>query len=151
MSDDAVDGDGVDGNGVDERTADGGAMDRSATDGVEPVGDRRDLLPFEDLVAPEPLAADPPAVARFAAFGLILLGGALGALVGYGVGDVMYRDQTWAAVGALLGAITGAGRGRCGGQPHPQGHGGMAGGGAPGGPAPRVGGSGTGSGPGGAE
>ena len=78
------------------------------SDDIEPVGGDRAPLPFEDLAAPEPLTADPPKAARLAAFGSILLGGILGGLVGYGVGDVMFRNGTWAAVGALLGAITGA-------------------------------------------
>ena len=78
------------------------------SDDIEPVGGDRAPLPFEDLAAPEPLAADPPKAARLAAFGSILLGGLLGGLVGYGVGDVMFRNDTWAAVGALVGAITGA-------------------------------------------
>ncbi len=75
---------------------------------IEPVSGERAPLPFEDLAAPEPLDADPPAAARYAAFGSVVLGGVLGALVGYGVADVMFRDSTWAAVGALLGALTGA-------------------------------------------
>ncbi len=78
------------------------------SDDIEPAGRDRTPLPFEDLAVPEPLTADPPAGARLAAFGSILLGGVLGALVGYGVGDVMFRDGTWAAVGALAGALTGA-------------------------------------------
>lgn len=77
-------------------------------DQIEPVGQDRTPLPFEDLVAPEPVAADPPGAARWLAFASILAGGVLGAMVGYGVGDVMARDSTWAAVGALLGALTGA-------------------------------------------
>lgn len=77
-------------------------------DEIEPVAPDRTPLPFEDLVAPRPVAADPPGMARWLAFGLILVGGILGAMVGYGVGDVMARDSTWAAVGALLGALTGA-------------------------------------------
>jgi hypothetical protein len=88
---------------------DGGAADTNTTDdGLEPVIGDRAPLPFEDLAAPEPLAADPPPVARWGAFVLILVGGALGGLVGYGVGDVMYDDSTWAAVGALIGGLTGA-------------------------------------------
>lgn len=78
-------------------------------DEIEPVGQDRAPLPFEDLVAPRPVAADPPATARWLAFGLVLAGGILGAMVGYGVGDVMFRDSTWAGVGALLGGLTGAG------------------------------------------
>lgn len=88
---------------------DGGTADTNTTDdGLEPVLGDRAPLPFEDLAAPEPLAADPPPVARWGAFVLILIGGALGGLVGYGVGDVMYDDSTWAAVGALIGGLTGA-------------------------------------------
>jgi hypothetical protein len=77
-------------------------------DQIEPVEGDRAPLPFEDLQAPQPVVADPPAAARWLAFALVLVGGALGALVGYGVGDVMFRDATWAAVGAVVGALTGA-------------------------------------------
>ncbi len=77
-------------------------------DEIEPVEPERSPLPFEDLAAPQPVEADPPASARILAFGSVLLGGVLGGLVGYGVGDVMFRDDLWAAVGALLGALTGA-------------------------------------------
>lgn len=92
VSDDAVD------------DADNGRTD----DDIEPVIGDRAPLPFEDLSAPEPLAADPPTAARLGAFVLILVGGALGGLTGYGVADVMYDDSTWAAVGALIGGLTGA-------------------------------------------
>lgn len=63
------------------------------------------LLPFEDLEAPAPLAADPPPTARWLAFGSILLAGLLGGIVGYGVGDVMGRSSDWAAIGALIGGL----------------------------------------------
>lgn len=65
-------------------------------------------LPFQDLVAPTPVDPAPPAAARWLAFGSILLGGALGALIGFGVGDLMGQTSTWAAVGALAGGLTGA-------------------------------------------
>lgn len=77
-------------------------------DEIEPVEEDRAPLPFEDLTAPEPLDSDPPVAARWLAFGLVVVGGGLGAMVGYGVGDVMFRDATWAAVGGLLGAATAA-------------------------------------------
>ncbi len=38
----------------------------------------------------------------------ILVGGLLGGLVGYGIGDVLYPDSTSPAVGALAGSLTGA-------------------------------------------
>ncbi|MEM7274452.1 MAG: hypothetical protein AAF547_15310 [Actinomycetota bacterium] len=65
-------------------------------------------LPFEDLVAPEPIAPDPPPTARWLAFVLILVGGLLGGLVGFGIGDLMGGTETWALVGAVLGGLTGA-------------------------------------------
>ncbi len=65
-------------------------------------------LPFEDLIAPTPTNPSPPALARWLAFGSILLGGGLGALVGFGIGDLMGGTSTWAAVGALCGGLTGA-------------------------------------------
>ena len=75
---------------------------------IEPADERPTPLPFEDLHAPAPLASDPPAGARWLAFVLILVGGGLGAMVGYGIGDLMGGSSTWAAVGALLGGLTGA-------------------------------------------
>lgn len=72
----------------------------------EPTG--RQLLPFEDLEAPAPVDAAPPPVARFLAFAGIIVGGVLGALVGYGVGDLMGGTDLWAAVGGLIGGLTGA-------------------------------------------
>lgn len=78
------------------------------TNDIEPAEPERSLQPFEDLEAPEPIDAAPPASARWLAFTSIVVGGVLGALVGFGVGDVMGGNSTWASVGALLGAITGA-------------------------------------------
>lgn len=75
---------------------------------IEPAPDDGNLLPFQDLIAPQPIKATPPPNARWFAFAAILLGGLLGAGVGFGVGDVMTGSSTWAAVGALLGGLTGA-------------------------------------------
>jgi hypothetical protein len=75
---------------------------------LEPIGSDGSLLPFDDLVAPQPLAADPPAPARFLAFGSILVGGLLAGLIGYGVGDLLGGTETWAAAGGLIGGVTGA-------------------------------------------
>ncbi len=75
---------------------------------IEPSDGNHDLLPFEDLAVPEPIDSAPPASARWLAFVAILLGGGLGAVVGYGVGDLMGGSSTWAAVGALVGGLTGA-------------------------------------------
>lgn len=63
---------------------------------------------FRDLRAPLPVAADPPPAIRWLAFLATVVGGLLGALVGFGIGDVMAPDSIWAAVGALAGALTGA-------------------------------------------
>lgn len=80
------------------------------TDGAVELGGsfERELLPYHDLVAPEPLRSDPPVSARWLAFGSILLGGLLGALIGYGVLDLYTESQNWAAVGALLFGVGGA-------------------------------------------
>lgn len=77
---------------------------------LEPAAGRTDLessatLPFESLNAPEPVPATPPSQARWLGFGAILLGGLLGAAIGWGTGDVLGQSQTWAAVGALAGAV----------------------------------------------
>lgn len=63
---------------------------------------------FSNLSAPEPVVAAPPATARALAFAAVIVGGLLGGLVGFGIGDVLYPDTTWTAVGALGGALTGA-------------------------------------------
>ncbi|MEM7339117.1 MAG: hypothetical protein AAF467_10745 [Actinomycetota bacterium] len=73
------------------------------TAGVEPAISASPL-PFEDLDAPLPAAAEPPPSARWLAFGSILVGGLLGALIGYGTGDLMGGTSLWAAIGALIGA-----------------------------------------------
>ncbi|MGI9596640.1 MAG: hypothetical protein ACR2QK_10795 [Acidimicrobiales bacterium] len=75
---------------------------------IEPSEGENSLLPFQDLVAPEPIDAAPPTSARLLAFGAILLGGLLGAVVGYGVGDLMGQSSNWAAIGAFVGGLTGA-------------------------------------------
>ncbi|MEZ5378995.1 MAG: hypothetical protein R2733_21030 [Acidimicrobiales bacterium] len=67
-----------------------------------------DLLPYQDLVAPTPLRADPPVAARWLAFAAILLGGLLGALIGYGVLDLFTGSANWSALGALLFGVGGA-------------------------------------------
>lgn len=71
-------------------------------------GSRLPTPGFSDLSAPDPVEAAPPASARALAFVAILIGGLLGGLVGFGIGDVLYPDTTWPAVGALGGALTGA-------------------------------------------
>lgn len=63
---------------------------------------------FSNLAAPEPSVAAPSESARVLAFAAILVGGLLGGLVGYGIGDVLYPESAWSAVGALAGALTGA-------------------------------------------
>jgi hypothetical protein len=65
-------------------------------------------LPFVDLKAPEPVAADPPAAARWLAFGSILIGGLLGAMIGYGTTDLLSGQPLWVGAGLLVGALTGA-------------------------------------------
>lgn len=60
------------------------------------------VMPFEDLEAPQPIAATPPPQARWLAFIGVIVGGLLGGLIGYGVGDILMDSQVWAAFGALL-------------------------------------------------
>lgn len=75
---------------------------------IEPSGDDYSVLPFEDLVAPSPIKAAPPHGARWLALGSILLGGLLGATLGFGIGDVMGGTTNWKAGGAFVGGITAA-------------------------------------------
>lgn len=74
-----------------------------------PGGSSLPAPPFQDLLAPTPHAPDPPPAARWAAFAAIAIGGVLGLLIGYGIGDLMSSNATWAAIGAFVGAATGAG------------------------------------------
>ena len=74
------------------------------TEGPAPVA-ASTALPFESLDAPLPLRSTPPAKARWFGFSAILLGGALGAIIGWGTGDVLGGGDTWAASGALFGAV----------------------------------------------
>lgn len=79
--------------------------------GSDVVGASSQRVPtpgFADLSAPDPVVASPPESARALAFATILIGGLLGGLVGFGIGDVLYPGSTWPAVGALAGAVTGA-------------------------------------------
>lgn len=75
---------------------------------IEPTSDSNSVLPFQDLVAPQPIKSTPPPTARWLAFAAILLGGGLGAALGFGIGDIMGGSSEWGAVGALLGGLTGA-------------------------------------------
>ncbi len=77
-------------------------------DGLAPTDPAGSILPFHDLVAPTPLPSTPPVAARWAAFVGIVIGGLLGALIGYGVVDLLWRNETLAALGALLFGIGGA-------------------------------------------
>ena len=82
------------------------------SDEIEPTRSDDDLLPYEDLpfqdlVAPEPIDAAPPSQARWLAFAAILVGGLLGARVGFGVGDLM-GGSVGATIGAVIGGLTGA-------------------------------------------
>ncbi len=61
-------------------------------------------LPFESLDAPLPLRSAPPTKARWLGFAGILLGGGLGAIIGWGTGDVLGGSDVWAAAGAMFGA-----------------------------------------------
>lgn len=75
---------------------------------IEPSGDDNSVLPFEDLVAPAPIKAAPPHQARWLALSAILIGGFLGATLGFGIGDVMGGTANWKAGGAFVGGVTAA-------------------------------------------
>ncbi len=64
------------------------------------------VLPFQDLQAPTAADPTPPVGARFLAFASILIGGLLGALIGYGTADLMAESPIIAALGAVIGATS---------------------------------------------
>ncbi len=65
-------------------------------------------MPFPDLIAPQPVRADPPSQARWLAFAGVLVGGLMGGLTGYGTGDLLSDGGPAAALGGLAGATIGA-------------------------------------------
>ncbi|MFV0258358.1 MAG: hypothetical protein ACK5PP_07930 [Acidimicrobiales bacterium] len=75
---------------------------------IEPRSAESSPLPFADLDAPQPIRATPPAPARWLAFGSIILGGLLGAMIGFGTADLMTGSSAAAAFGALLGGVVAA-------------------------------------------
>ncbi len=75
--------------------------------GVVSAG-RRDVDLFPDLQAPVPSAPDPGTSPRLVAFVSILLGGLLGGLIGYGIGDLLWAEPLAVAAVALIGAFVGA-------------------------------------------
>jgi hypothetical protein len=90
------------------RPADVDSASRTPGDRALEVSTSRTPLPYPDLMAPVPLAASPPLAARVLAFTSILVGGLLGALIGYGTADLMAGTPVWAALGAVVGAAAGA-------------------------------------------
>ena len=93
----------------DDSVASTGNASAEGASGLEPNdATDRSLLPYSDLIAPTPLRADPPVAARWFAFVSILIGGLLGALIGYGVLDLFTGSPNWSAVGALGFGVGGA-------------------------------------------
>lgn len=82
-------------------------QDRPPAAPLEARGDAHPL-PYADLRAPAPIPAAPPSPARWLAFLGILVGGLLGGLIGWGVGDLLGGGDVWPAVGLLVGAVPGA-------------------------------------------
>ncbi len=66
------------------------------------------LLPFEDLDAPEPSRSSPPRWARWLGLLAVTVSGLLGGLIGYGSGELMGETQSWALGGLVVGAATAA-------------------------------------------
>lgn len=63
-------------------------------------------LPFESLRVPQPINASPPLQARILSFLGVVVGGFLGALIGYGVTDLLTEgNSVLAALGALVGGV----------------------------------------------
>ncbi len=79
---------------------------------VEPVAVPRDVLPYENFTAPEPLETEPPTLARWLAFTGILISGLLGGLIGFGTSDLLGFPR-WAsslvAIGFAIGCAVGVG------------------------------------------
>ena len=63
-------------------------------------------LPFEGLRVPQPINAAPPLQARVISLVGVLVGGLLGALIGYGVTELLTGGNSiLAALGALVGGV----------------------------------------------
>ncbi len=63
-------------------------------------------VPFDGLRVPQPVNAAPPLQARVISLIGVLVGGLLGALIGYGVADLLTEGNSIiAALGALLGGV----------------------------------------------
>lgn len=65
-------------------------------------------MPFEHLVQPLPSPPTPPEAARWAAFAGILVGGALGGMIGYGTSDLLSDTDLWIGLGTMFAAAVGA-------------------------------------------
>jgi len=65
-------------------------------------------MPFEDLEQPKPVAPTPPESARWIAFVGVLVGGLLGALIGYGTMDILSDSELSIGLGTLVAAAIGA-------------------------------------------
>ncbi len=92
----------------DRSRSDHGDQRRDLVEASSPAAPAVPTPGFSKLEAPQPAAAAPPIGARVVAFGAIIIGGLLGGLVGYGIGDLLYPQSLWSAVAAVLGALTGA-------------------------------------------
>lgn len=85
------------------------ASDPVADAGSDVVpGGRADVDLFPGLRAPQPSAPDPGTPPRVLAFASILLGGLLGGLIGYGIGDLLWSTRFPVAALTLIGALVGA-------------------------------------------
>lgn len=73
--------------------------------GLVAKGSGSSPMPFENLSAPTPTNAAPPAPARWLAFAGILLGGLLGGFIGYGIASILSSSSTIAALGALISGV----------------------------------------------
>lgn len=89
------------------RTRDGPEAGSDPGAGVVPAGGR-EVDPFPGLQAPVPTAPDPGTPQRVVAFVSILVGGLLGGLIGYGIGDLLWAEPIAVAAVAMIGALVGA-------------------------------------------
>ncbi len=92
-----------------DRAETGGRVEPLPTDSnLDNLSSSDEVLPYAGFTAPTPLPSAPPTIARWLAFGSILLGGLLGGLIGFGTSDLLGFPRWGSSLIAIAFAIGGA-------------------------------------------